>query len=63
MASGILQQSLRVAIHALVSTANNGQDPSHQTRELKEYCERRGWRLADEYIDIGRDIRCQREAS
>jgi DNA invertase Pin-like site-specific DNA recombinase len=24
-----------------------------QTRELKEYIERRGWRLAGEYVDIG----------
>ena len=52
MAHGILQQSLRVAIYARVSTSNNGQDPSLQTRELKEYCERRGWRLAGEYVDI-----------
>jgi DNA invertase Pin-like site-specific DNA recombinase len=24
-----------------------------QTRELKEYCERRGWDVAGEYVDIG----------
>ena len=53
MADGILQQSVRVAIYARVSTANNGQDPSLQTRELKEYCDRRCWRLAGEYVDIG----------
>lgn len=53
MARGILQQSFRVAIYARVSTANNGQDPSLQTRELKEYCERRGWQVAGEYVDIG----------
>jgi Resolvase, N terminal domain len=53
MARGILQQSFRVAIYARVSTANNGQDPSLQTREIKEYCERRGWQLAGEYVDIG----------
>jgi len=46
---------MRVAIYARVSTANNGQDPTTQTRELKEYIERRGWNLANdgEYIDIG----------
>ena len=33
---------MRVAIYARVSTANNGQDPTMQTRELREYCERRG---------------------
>jgi DNA invertase Pin-like site-specific DNA recombinase len=40
------------AIYARVSTANNGQDPRMQTRELGEFCERRGWTLA-EYVDIG----------
>jgi Resolvase, N terminal domain len=54
MANGILQQSLRVAIYARVSTANNGQDPTMQTRELLEYCQRRGWELSGEpYVDIG----------
>jgi DNA invertase Pin-like site-specific DNA recombinase len=44
---------MRVAIYARVSTANNGQDPTMQTRELREYCERRGWAFAGEYVDIG----------
>jgi DNA invertase Pin-like site-specific DNA recombinase len=32
---------MRAAIYARVST-NNGQDPHMQTRELREYCQRRG---------------------
>ena len=44
---------MRVAIYARVSTANQGQDPTMQTRELKEYIERRAWQLADEYVDVG----------
>lgn len=44
---------MRVAIYARVSTANNGQDPTMQTRELCEYIERRGWKLAGEYVDVG----------
>jgi DNA invertase Pin-like site-specific DNA recombinase len=44
---------MRVAIYARVSTANNGEDPTMQTRELREYIERRGWQLAGEYVDIG----------
>lgn len=44
---------MRAAIYARVSTANNGQDPTLQTRELREYLERRGWELAGEYVDIG----------
>ncbi len=41
------------AIYARVSTANNGQDPTLQTRELKEYCMRRGWKVSQEYVDVG----------
>ena len=43
---------MKVALYARVSTTN-GQDPTMQTRELKEYCERRGWKLAGEYVDTG----------
>lgn len=43
---------MRAAIYARVSTATNGQDPRVQTRELGEFCERRGWALA-EYVDVG----------
>jgi DNA invertase Pin-like site-specific DNA recombinase len=45
--------TMRVAIYARVSTANNGQDPTMQTRELREHCERRGWNVAGEYVDVG----------
>src|SRR5262249_55534808 len=44
---------MRVAIYARVSTSNNGQDPTMQTRELREYAERRGWTVAGEYVDTG----------
>jgi len=44
---------MRAALYARVSTANNGQDPRVQTRELQEYCQRRGWTVAGEYVDIG----------
>jgi DNA invertase Pin-like site-specific DNA recombinase len=44
---------MRAAIYARVSTSNNGQDPRVQTRELGEFCERRGWTLVPEYVDIG----------
>jgi len=36
----------RVAIYARISTTNHGQDVSMQTRELRDYCERRGWIVA-----------------
>jgi DNA invertase Pin-like site-specific DNA recombinase len=44
--------NMRAAIYARVST-NNGQDPTVQTRELREYCQRRGWEIAGEYVDVG----------
>jgi DNA invertase Pin-like site-specific DNA recombinase len=44
---------IRAALYARVSTANNGQDPTMQTLELREYCERRGWQVVGEYVDIG----------
>lgn len=43
---------LTAAIYARVSTAN-GQNPEMQIRELREYCQRRGWRIAGEYVDAG----------
>jgi DNA invertase Pin-like site-specific DNA recombinase len=42
----------RAALYARVSSANNGQSPEMQVRELREYCLRRGWK-ATEYVDIG----------
>ena len=53
MANRILQQQSRAAIYARVSTSNNGQDPTLQTRELREYCEHRGWTVVGEYVDVG----------
>ena len=32
---------------------NSGQDPAMQIRELREYCDLRGWRIYNEYIDRG----------
>jgi DNA invertase Pin-like site-specific DNA recombinase len=43
----------RVAIYARVSTANNGQSPEMQLRELHEYIQRRGWTVGGEYVDVG----------
>ena len=45
--------TVRVAIYARVSTANTGQSPEIQLRELREYCERRNWTVAGEYVDVG----------
>jgi DNA invertase Pin-like site-specific DNA recombinase len=47
-----LEIRLKVAIYARVSTIN-GQDPEMQLRELREYSERRKWKISKEYVDIG----------
>jgi DNA invertase Pin-like site-specific DNA recombinase len=44
---------MRVGLYARVSTLNNGQSPEMQLRELREYCQRRGWIIAGEYVDAG----------
>src|SRR6266403_1732274 len=46
-------KQMRTAIYARVSTLNGGQDPSMQTRELEEYCQRRGWQVFETYVDNG----------
>lgn len=44
---------MRAALYARVSTVNNGQSPEMQVRDFEEYCDRRGWTVADRYVDIG----------
>jgi DNA invertase Pin-like site-specific DNA recombinase len=44
---------LLAGVYARVSTVNAGQDPTMQTRELTEYCQRRGWEVFDIYVDNG----------
>src|SRR6266446_11003433 len=42
----------RAVLYSRVSTTN-GQDPEMQSREIREYCQRRGWPLVGEYVDAG----------
>ena len=54
---------MRAAIYARVSTApsknetakprQKSQSPEMQLRDFSEYCERRGWSVAGEYVDVG----------
>lgn len=41
------------AVYSRVSTLGHGQDPAMQTRELVEYCQRRGWEIYDCYVENG----------
>jgi DNA invertase Pin-like site-specific DNA recombinase len=43
----------RVALYARVSTSNHGQNPEMQVQEIREYCQRRKWTVAGEYVDAG----------
>jgi|SRR5215469_3782949 len=42
---------MKVAIYARVSTANNGQVPTMQTRELEQFAQARGWQVVGCYVD------------
>jgi DNA invertase Pin-like site-specific DNA recombinase len=43
---------MRAALYARVST-HAGQDPTVQLRELRDYCEHRGWIIGAEFTDVG----------
>jgi DNA invertase Pin-like site-specific DNA recombinase len=43
----------RVALYARVSTANKGQDPDLQLRELREFAASRKWEVVGEVVDKG----------
>jgi DNA invertase Pin-like site-specific DNA recombinase len=51
--SDSISRKVHVAVYARVSTIDHGQDPSMQTRELSEYCVRRGWEVFATYVDNG----------
>src|SRR5258708_27576651 len=44
---------MRSALYARVSTSDKGQAPEMQLRELREHCQRRGWEIVGEYVDVG----------
>ena len=44
---------MKIALYARVSTLDKGQDPTMQLRELREYCQRRGWTVTGEFVDVG----------
>lgn len=46
-------KTLNAALYARVSTRLGSQYPDMQLRELREYCKRRGWDVAGEYVDAG----------
>jgi DNA invertase Pin-like site-specific DNA recombinase len=43
---------MKCAIYARVSTKNGGQDPLNQVAQLREYCQKQGWEITAECIDM-----------
>lgn len=46
-------RKIMAAVYSRVSTVGHGQDPAMQTRELNDYCQRRGWEIFGCYTDEG----------
>src|SRR5437879_12891793 len=44
---------MRTALYARVSTRDKSHDVGMQVREFQEFCQRRNWAVADQYIDDG----------
>jgi DNA invertase Pin-like site-specific DNA recombinase len=49
----ITKPAIRAALYARISTLNHGQDPEVQLGEIREYCRRRGFAIAQEHVDKG----------
>lgn len=47
------KSTIRAALYARISTLNHGQDCEVQLRELRQYCQRRGFEIAEEFVDKG----------
>jgi len=47
------KQMEKVAIYARISTDNLGQDVDRQLHEVRDYCQRMGYEIAEEYVDEG----------
>ena len=44
---------MRVGLYMRVSTTGKGQTVDNQRRDLRAYCEARGWQDVTEYVDTG----------
>jgi DNA invertase Pin-like site-specific DNA recombinase len=52
----------RVALYARISTENKGQDTDNQLVQLREYCQRQGYDIVQEYIDHATGKHSDRDA-
>ena len=46
-------RTMNAALYARVSTKTGSQNPDMQVGELRDYCQRRGWQIVGEYVDVG----------
>src|SRR5690349_1805371 len=53
---------MRIALYARISTADKGQNPENQLMQLRAFCERQGWQVVGEYIDLKTGRTADREA-
>jgi len=51
----------RAVIYARVSTVDRGQDPETQLHQLREYADRRGFGITEEFVDRASGTRTDRE--
>ena len=54
-------KSKQVALYARVSTKDKGQDVENQLAQLREFCERQGYVIFDEYVDDESGTKGKRE--
>ncbi len=54
-------KSKQVALYARVSTKDKGQDVENQLAQLREFCERQGYVIHDEYMDDESGTKGKRE--
>ena len=54
-------KSKRVALYARVSTKDKGQSVENQLAQLREFCERQGYVIFDEYMDDESGAKGKRE--
>src|ERR1022692_1205655 len=45
------EKKLKVALYARVSTSNGLPDTQNQLQQLREFCAKQGWTIAQEYVD------------
>src|ERR1017187_4588555 len=48
-----MDNTVKSALYARVSTRDKGQDPEMQLTELREFAAKRGWQVMGEFVDVG----------